>query len=98
MAEAFKSLIHFLLSAPPPLVRGWRRVPRVGYYAAGGVCLWIWQKCDRELGGGVYDDFTTISKSLLFLNRKNNPSPAFTWLSRDSGSPELPELIRSNII
>lgn len=64
----------------------------------GGARLWIWQECVRELGGGVYDDFTTISKSLLFLNRKNDPSPAFTRLIRDSGSSELPELIRSNII
>lgn len=54
VAEVFRSLIHFLLSAPPPLVRGWRRVPKVGYYAGGWwgmsldlaeVCLGAWRWC-----------------------------------------------------
>lgn len=54
-------------SVPSPLLRGWRRVPRVDNYAAewgwgwGGACLWIWQEYVQQLIGGVYASFVAIS-------------------------------------
>lgn len=63
VAEAFRSLIHFLLSAPPPLVRGWRRgllCSRVGGHVFGS---------GRSVFGSLEVVFTTTLRQY--------PSPCY---------------------